>query len=156
MMLLFLQTDRFLHLQTTLLKSVILHPHRGRQLARSQGWTVSLHKNLFLRNCVEGRQRKLDGATKKVGRRCVHVWHLVCLPPFLPPNFKEQAGRSQGFHNHVRDPKEAQGTVYSALKTGIAIACANKFKVQQGLKFFSYQPRNQASDSKFTKYKSYP
>jgi hypothetical protein len=27
--------------------------------------------------------------------------HFVCLPPFLPANFKEQAG----FHNHVRDPR---------------------------------------------------
>ncbi len=31
--------------------------------------------------------------------------YFVCLPPFLPANFKEQAGRSQGFHNHVRHPK---------------------------------------------------
>jgi len=30
--------------------------------------------------------------------------HFVCLPPFRPANFKEQAGRSQGFHNHERDP----------------------------------------------------
>jgi hypothetical protein len=37
MMLLLLQTDKFLHLQATLLKSVRLHPHRGQQLARSQG-----------------------------------------------------------------------------------------------------------------------
>jgi hypothetical protein len=28
------------------------------------------------------------------------------LHPFLPANFKEQAGRSQGGHNHVRDSKE--------------------------------------------------
>lgn len=29
--------------------------------------------------------------------------HLICRPPFLPPDFKEeQAGRTQGFHNHVR------------------------------------------------------
>jgi hypothetical protein len=41
---------------------------------------------------------------------------------------------------------EAQGAVYSALKTGIAIACANNFKVQQGLRFFTNQPRNQPSD----------
>jgi len=47
---------------------------------------------------------------------------------------------------------EAQGAVHSALKTGIAIACANNFKVQQGFKFFSNQPRNQASDFKFSKY----
>jgi hypothetical protein len=36
---LLVQTDRFLHLQPTLLKAVRLHPHRGQQLARSQGWT---------------------------------------------------------------------------------------------------------------------
>jgi hypothetical protein len=33
MMLLLLQTDRFLHLQATLLKAVRLHPHRGQQAA---------------------------------------------------------------------------------------------------------------------------
>jgi hypothetical protein len=62
---------------------------------------VSLHKKLSLRNSVEGRERKLDGAAKKVGRLCVHV-RILCA--FLPVNFKEQAGRSQGFHNHVHDP----------------------------------------------------
>jgi hypothetical protein len=63
-----------------LLKAVRLHPHRGQQLARSQGWTVSLHKNLLLRNCVEDRERKLDGAAKKVGRLCVHLRILsACL-----------------------------------------------------------------------------
>jgi hypothetical protein len=34
--------------------------------------------------------------------------HFVCLPPFLPANFKEQAGRSQGFHNHVFDPRDRE------------------------------------------------
>jgi hypothetical protein len=47
---------------------------------------------------------------------------------------------------------EPPGAVYSALKTGIAIAFANNFQVQQVFKFFSIQPRNQASDSKFSKY----
>jgi hypothetical protein len=28
----------------------------------------------------------------------------IGLPAFLPANFKQKAGRSQGFHNHVRDP----------------------------------------------------
>ncbi len=37
--------------------------------------------------------------------------HFVCLPPFLPANFKEQAGRSQGFHNHVRDPSGVDAIV---------------------------------------------
>jgi len=67
---------------------------------------------------------------------------FVCLPRSLPANFKEQAGRSQGFHNHVRDPKEAQGAMYSALKTGIAIAYADNLKVQRGFKYFTNQPRN--------------
>jgi hypothetical protein len=30
----------------------------------------------------------------------------ACLPAFLPANFKEQAGRSQGFHNHVSNPRQ--------------------------------------------------
>jgi len=38
--------------------------------------------------------------------------------------------------------------VYSALKTGIAIAYADNLKVQQGFKYFTNQPRNQPSDSK--------
>jgi len=32
---------------------------------------------------------------------------------------------------------EPQGAVYPVLKTGIAIACANNFKVQQGFKFLA-------------------
>jgi hypothetical protein len=32
--------------------------------------------------------------------------HFVRLPLFLPANSKEQAGRSQGFHNHVGDPRD--------------------------------------------------
>jgi hypothetical protein len=43
---------------------------------------VSLHKNLFLLNCVEGRERKLDGAAKKVGRLCVDVHILFACCPF--------------------------------------------------------------------------
>ncbi len=31
--------------------------------------------------------------------------HFVCLPSFMPANFKGQAGRSQGLHNRVCDPK---------------------------------------------------
>jgi len=51
------------------LEAVRLHPHRGQQLARS------LHKN------IHGRERKLDGAAKKVGRQCVRVRILsACLP----------------------------------------------------------------------------
>jgi hypothetical protein len=31
--------------------------------------------------------------------------HFICRPPFLPADFKkEQAGRTQGFHTHVRYP----------------------------------------------------
>ncbi len=97
MMLLLVQTDRFLHLQATLLKSARLHPHWGQQLARSQGWMVSLHKNLFIGNSLEGRERKLDGTAKTVGRLCAH---FVCLPPFMPANF-----RNQGLHNRVCYPK---------------------------------------------------
>jgi hypothetical protein len=40
-----------------------------------------------------------------VGRLCAH---FVCLAAFLPVNFKEQAGRSQGFHNHVRNPRDGR------------------------------------------------
>jgi hypothetical protein len=50
---------------------------------------------------VEGRERKLDGEAKKVGRLCVHV-------RILSANFKEQAGRRQGFQHHVRDPREGE------------------------------------------------
>jgi len=46
---------------------------------------------------------------------------------------------------------QAQGAVYSAPKTGIAIAYADNLKVQQGFKYFTNRPRNQVSDSKFSK-----
>jgi hypothetical protein len=113
MMLLLLQTDRFLHLQATLLKSARLHPHWGQQLARSQGWMVSLHKNLFIRNSLEGRERKLDGAAKTVGRLCAH---FVCLPPFMPANFKGQQAEAKVCTIVCATQNlEAQGVVYSAL-----------------------------------------
>jgi hypothetical protein len=62
--------------------------------------------NFFLTNWLEeGRERKLDGPAKKVGRLCVHVHaHSICLPSFPPADFKEQAGRTQGLHNQVRAP----------------------------------------------------
>jgi hypothetical protein len=150
MMLLLLQIDRLLHLQATLLKSVRLHPHRGQQLARSQGWTVSLHKNLFLRNCVEGRERKSDGQLK----RWVDYMRILsaCLPLCQRISRGRQAEAKVCTIVCATQNLEAQGAVHSALKTGIAIACANNFKVQEGFKFFSNQPRNQASDSKFSKY----
>jgi hypothetical protein len=47
--------------------------------------------NLFLTNCLEGSERKLDGAAQKVGRQCVHVHILsACLPLLdlkLPSSF---------------------------------------------------------------------
>jgi len=58
---------------------------------------------LFLTNCREGRERKLDGAAKKAGGLCVHIAHFICKPPFLPADFKEEAGRTQGFRNDVRN-----------------------------------------------------
>jgi hypothetical protein len=62
-------------------------------------------KNCFLTNWLEGRERKLDGAAKKVGRLCVHVHaHSIGLPSFLPVDFKEQAGRTQSLRNRVRAP----------------------------------------------------
>jgi len=30
--------------------------------------------------------------------------HFICLPPFPLADFKEQAGRTHGRHNHVRAP----------------------------------------------------
>jgi hypothetical protein len=52
---------------------------------------------------AKGRQRKLDGRAKMVGRLRVHA-HFIRLPPFPLADFKEQAGRTQGRHNHVRAP----------------------------------------------------
>jgi len=39
-------------------------------------------RNLFLRNCIEGSERKFDGGAKKVGRLCVHVRILSAYLPF--------------------------------------------------------------------------
>ncbi len=46
--------------------------------------------------------------------------HFVRLPLFLPANSKEQAGGSQGFHNHVRDPRDI---VMQPPRIGRAKAC---------------------------------
>jgi hypothetical protein len=46
---------------------------------------------------------------------------------------------------------ETQGAVYSALKTRIAIAYTDNLKVHQGFKYITNQPRNQVSDTKFSK-----
>jgi hypothetical protein len=48
------------------------------------------------------RERKLDGPAKK--DYVIHVQHFIYLPPFLLADFKEQAGRTQGVHNHVCAP----------------------------------------------------
>jgi hypothetical protein len=37
------------------------------------------------------------------GGRQIKCAHFICLPPFLPADFKEQAGRTKGFHNDVCD-----------------------------------------------------
>jgi hypothetical protein len=110
---------------------------------------VSPHKNLFIRNSLEGRERKLDGAAKTVGRLCAH---FVCLPPFMLANFKEQQAEAKVCTIVCATQNlEAPGVVYSALKTRIANAYADNLKVRQGFKYFTHQPRNQASDSKFSK-----
>jgi hypothetical protein len=55
--------------------------------------------NLFLTNCL-GRERKLHGPAKRWADYACTA-HDICLPPFLPVGFKEQAGRTQGLHNLV-------------------------------------------------------
>jgi hypothetical protein len=42
-------------------------------------------------NCLEGRERKLDGAAKKVGRLCMHMYvHILCIiSSFLYQNCME-------------------------------------------------------------------
>ncbi len=47
-------------------------------------------------------QQQWQDISLRIEEACAH---FVCLPPFLPANFKEQAGRSQGFHTHVFDPR---------------------------------------------------
>jgi hypothetical protein len=70
--------------------------------------------------------------------------HFACLPPFLPANCKGQAGRSQGFHNHVHDPKDAfnglqillpalQGTSSTNYVSGSAL-CTDSKRIKNLLK----------------------
>ncbi len=45
-----------------------------------QGWVVPMYGICFLTNCIEGRERKLDGAAQKVGRKCVQTfWEQLCV-----------------------------------------------------------------------------
>jgi hypothetical protein len=109
---------------------------------------LSLHKKLFLRNSLEGWERKLDGAAKTVGRLCAHFFACLPLCQRISRGSQEKAKVCSivcGTQNI-----EAQGAVYSALKTGIAIPYADNLKVHQGFKYFTTQTRNQASDSKFS------
>ncbi len=59
---------------------------------------------MFLTNCL-GQGEKIRWTKKKGGQTMCACAHSICLPPFLPADFREQAGRTQGLHNHVRAPK---------------------------------------------------
>jgi hypothetical protein len=63
--------------------------------------------------------------------------HFVCLPPFLPANFKEQAG----FHNHVRDPR------LELVATGI-ILLLKSFRTGNALGASMLMERRHVKDSK--------
>ncbi len=50
--------------------------------------------NFFLKQIASGKERKLDRLAKKLGKLCAHFICLpASLPPFLPADFNEQAGR---------------------------------------------------------------
>jgi hypothetical protein len=52
-----------------------------------------MYGSCFLTNCLEAaRERKSDGTAKKVWADYVYI--LICLPPFLPADFKETPGRT--------------------------------------------------------------
>ncbi len=74
-----------------------------------------MYEICLLQIALEGRQRKLDGAAQKMGRQCAH---LICLPPFLPADFKEQAGRQAGgTHKGILEDTE-----FSSLKISLQIS----------------------------------
>jgi hypothetical protein len=92
MMLLLLQTDRFLPFAGNSSQgSKTPHTHTLRSATYKKPGVdgKASTKKLFERNCVDGRERKSDGAAKKVGRLCAH---FVRLPP-LSANEFEGAGR---------------------------------------------------------------
>ncbi len=51
------------------------------------------HRNLFLRDCVKGSERKFDGGAKKVGRLCCMC--AFCLPTSLSASKFQGAGRQK-------------------------------------------------------------
>jgi hypothetical protein len=58
---------------------------------------------LFSKNCVDGRERKLDGAAKIVGRLCAH---FLCLPACLSASEFQGAGRQKPrFSQSCAQPK---------------------------------------------------
>jgi hypothetical protein len=71
-----------------------------------------MYGSCFLTNCLEAaRERKSGGTAKKVGRLCVH---FICLPPFLPADFKERQGRT---HKGI-----VEDTEFSSLKISLEIS----------------------------------
>ncbi len=72
----------------------------GQQLGRSQGWLLPNPK-------PSTKEIILKKLIRCPGQTMLACAHFLCQPLFLASNCKEQAGRSQGFHNRVRDPKDA-------------------------------------------------
>jgi hypothetical protein len=62
-------------------------------------------KNVF-KKLRRGQGEKIRWSIyKRVQTVCAFV-HFVSMRPLLPTNFKEQAGKNQGFHNHVHNPRD--------------------------------------------------
>jgi hypothetical protein len=71
-----------------------------------------MHGICFSTNCVESRERKSDGAAKKVGRLCAH---FICLPACL--HFCQRISRSrQAGRTHKR---KVEHTEFSSLKISL-------------------------------------
>jgi len=82
--------------------------------------------NWFITNCLEGRQRKLDGAAQKMGRQCAH---LIRLPASLSASGFQGAGRQAGgTHKGILEDTE-----FSSLKISLQISERDQ---RRGLNWF--------------------
>jgi hypothetical protein len=67
-----------------------------------------------LNKLPRGQAKKIRWSSSKDGQTMCACAHFICLPPFLPADFKEQAGR---IHNRI-----VEDTEISSLKISLEIS----------------------------------
>jgi hypothetical protein len=68
---------------------------------------------MFFNKLPRGQGEKIRWSSSNDRQTMCACAHSICLPSFLPTDFKEQAGRTQGLHNRVRAPSPTPPPAHS-------------------------------------------